>query len=195
MGLGVGLKPDSQEICFIPDNDYRRFLREYRPEAHKPGPIVDKTGKRLGTHDGIAFYTVGQRKGLRISSSERLYVIAIDEENNALVVGPEDDVFGTSLAVRDVNWSAPAPSTGPARPGENPLQCGAGDAVIYPGENGEIITRLIEPQRAITPGQAVVWYDGDFVVGGGIIDRQLPDSAAGGNIRQPAGHTIVAGTR
>ena len=113
------LKPDSQEICFIPDNDYRRFLREYRPEAHKPGPIVDKTGKRMGTHDGIAFYTVGQRKGLRISSSERLYVIAIDEENNALVVGTEDDVFGTTLAVRDVNWvSVPAIDRPVPRPGE-----------------------------------------------------------------------------
>src|SRR5690625_4225560 len=102
--LGVAAKPDSQEICFVPDNDYRRFLREYRPDAHKPGPIVDKTGKQLGTHDGIAFYTIGQRKGLRINSTERMYVIAIDKENNALVVGTEADVFGTSLAVRDVNW-------------------------------------------------------------------------------------------
>lgn len=196
MGLGVGLKPDSQEICFIPDNDYRRFLREYRPEAHKPGPIVDKTGKRLGTHDGIAFYTVGQRKGLRISSSERLYVIAIDEENNALVVGTEDDVFGTTLAVRDVNWVSAGPIDGPVRvQAKIRYNAEPADAVIYPGENGEIITRLIEPQRAISPGQAVVWYDGDFVVGGGVIDRQLPDSAAGGNIRQPAGHTIAAGTR
>lgn len=125
-----------------------------------------------------------------------MYVIAIDEENNALVVGTEDDVFGTTLAVRDVNWVSTGPIDGPVRvQAKIRYNAEPADAVIYPGENGEIITRLIEPQRAISPGQAVVWYDGDFVVGGGVIDRQLPDSAAGGNIRQPAGHTIAAGTR
>lgn len=194
--LGVASKPDSQEICFIPDNDYRRFLREYRPDAHRPGPIVDKTGRVVGTHDGIAFYTIGQRKGLRISSAERMYVIAIDKENNTLVVGPEEEVFGTSLAVRDVNWVSIAGIDKPRRvQAKIRYNSEVADAEISPGENGQIITRLIEPQRAISPGQAVVWYDGDYLLGGGIIDRQLSGPDAGRNTGRPAGHTIAAGTR
>lgn len=190
--LGVALKPDSQEICFIPDNDYRRFLREYRPEAHKPGPIFDKTGKQIGTHDGIAFYTIGQRKGLRINSPERLYVIGIDKENNALIVGTEEDVLGTSLAVRDVNWVSIAGIDGPSKVrAKIRYNSDEADAEIVPAEDGQVVTRLIEPQRAISPGQAVVWYDGDYLVGGGIIDRQLSGSQTDAEGLQSVGHTIT----
>ncbi|MFS8543164.1 MAG: tRNA 2-thiouridine(34) synthase MnmA, partial [Limnochordales bacterium] len=104
LGLGVAAKPDSQEICFIPDNDYRRFLREYRPGAHRPGPIYDVDGNYLGQHEGIAFYTVGQRKGLGIAAGKRLYVVAIDPERNAVIVGGAEHVREPGLVVRDVNW-------------------------------------------------------------------------------------------
>lgn len=189
--LGVASKPDSQEICFIPDNDYRRFLREYRPEAYNPGPILDKHGRRIGTHDGIAFYTVGQRKGLRISSGQRLYVIAIDKENNALIVGTEEDVLGTALAVRDVNWVSIPGIDGPRRVrAKIRYNAPEVDAEIFPGPGGQVVTRLIEPQRAISPGQAVVWYDGEYLLGGGIIDRQL--SAEEAESLRAAGHTSIA---
>lgn len=181
--LGVASKPDSQEICFVPDNDYRRFLRDYRPDAHVSGPIVDKTGRELGRHDGIAFYTVGQRKGLQLNVPERMYVIQIDAANNTIVVGDEEDVLGTALAVRDVNWVGVPGLDGPMSvQAKIRYNSSAADAVIEPGENGEIVTRLIEPQRAISPGQAVVWYDRDLLVGGGTIDRQLYDAS-----RQKAG--------
>lgn len=194
--LGVATKPDSQEICFVPDNDYRRFLREYRPDAHKPGPIVDKTGKQLGTHDGIAFYTIGQRKGLRINSTERMYVIAIDKENNALVVGTEADVFGTSLAVRDVNWVSIDGIDKPRKvQAKIRYNSEAADAEIIPGKDGEIVTRLIEPQRAISPGQAVVWYDGNYLLGGGIIDRQLTGTEPSRESQDAVGHTMTASGR
>lgn len=191
--LGVASKPDSQEICFIPDNDYRRFLRDYRPEAYNPGPILDKQGNVIGTHDGIAFYTVGQRKGLRISSGQRLYVIAIDKENNALIVGPEEDVFGVALAVRDVNWVSVPGVDGPRRvQAKIRYNADEADAEIRPGTDGEMITLLLEPQRAISPGQAVVWYDGDYLLGGGIIDRQLAGKEPDAESSPAAGHTITA---
>lgn len=191
--LGVASKPDSQEICFIPDNDYRRFLRDYRPEAYNPGPILDKQGNVIGTHDGIAFYTVGQRKGLRISSGQRLYVIAIDRENNALIVGPEEDVFGVALAVRDVNWVSVPGVDGPRRvQAKIRYNADEADAEIRPGTDGEMITLLLEPQRAISPGQAVVWYDGDYLLGGGIIDRQLTGKEPDAESSPAAGHTITA---
>lgn len=172
--LGVAAKPDSQEICFIPDNDYRRFLRDYRPDAHVPGPIVDKRGNQLGSHEGIAFYTVGQRKGLQLNVPERMYVIEIDADNNTIVVGDEHDVLGTKLAVRDVNWVS-EPGLGEPMSVQAKIRYNSqpADAVIERGRDGEVITRLLEPQRAISPGQAVVWYDGDVLVGGGTIDRQL----------------------
>lgn len=177
MKLGVAAKPDSQEICFIPDNDYRRFLRDYRPDAHVPGPIVDKKGNVLGQHDGIAFYTVGQRKGLQIDVPKRMYVIEIDAGNNTIVVGDEQDVLGTKLAVRDVNWVSVAGLEGAMSvQAKIRYNSPATDAVIQRGEDGEVITTLLQPQRAISPGQAVVWYDGDLLVGGGIIDRQLPET-------------------
>lgn len=185
--LGVATKPDSQEICFIPDNDYRRFLRDYRPDAHVPGPIVDKHGRVVGRHDGIAFYTVGQRKGLQLTVPERMYVIEIDAARNTIVVGDADDVLGTALAVRDVNWVAVPGLDGPmAVQAKIRYNSEAADAIIEGGDHGEVITRLLEPQRAISPGQAVVWYDGDVLIGGGTIDRQLSGGPGAKN-----GHTTL----
>jgi len=188
LGLGVADKPDSQEICFIPDNDYRRFLREYRPEAHRPGPILDVHGNYLGEHQGIAFYTVGQRKGLGIAAGQRLYVVQIDPERNAVIVGTAEDVRELGLVVRDVNWVSIPGIDGPT-PVEAQIRYNAepARAVIEPTETGGVITLFVEPQWAISPGQAVVWYDGDLLLGGGIIDRPL--GSKGG---ATAGHTTRA---
>lgn len=185
LGLGVAAKPDSQEICFIPDNDYRRFLREYRPDAHRPGPIYDVHGRYLGQHQGIAFYTVGQRKGLGIAAGQRLYVVRIDPEQNAVIVGGADDVREPGLAVRDVNWVSVAGIDGPT-PVEAQIRYNAAPAaaVVEPGPEGGVITRFHEPQWGVSPGQAVVWYDGDLLLGGGTIAGPLGSGPDGAN-----GHT------
>jgi len=106
LGLPVADKTESQEICFIPDDDYTRFLKEYMPQAAQPGPILDRDGNTLGEHRGILSYTVGQRKGLGISAREPLYVVAIDRERNAIIVGTKREVYGDELIAADLNWIA-----------------------------------------------------------------------------------------
>ena len=174
LGLITAAKPDSQEICFVPEGDYRAFMERYRPESKRPGPIVDLQGNVLGQHQGIAFYTVGQRKGLGIPHPTPLYVVAIDEVNNALVVGPREAVEGWSLLADPVNFIA-VPQLDGARRGTCKIRYRVQDApaTIEPAPEGGVITRFDEPQAAITPGQSVVWYDGDVVVGGGIIQKDL----------------------
>ncbi len=204
LGLPVAEKRESQEICFIPDDDYRRFLREYLPETRRPGPILDLEGNVLGEHEGIAFYTIGQRKGLGIASTEPLYVVDLDPEKNAVVVGRAGDVMAEGLVATDVNWIAfdrleepmgvaakiryytptVAATVGPrtpraAAPGH---PCGPGDVsdagdLGKPGDAGrvQVEVRFASPQRAATPGQSVVFYDGDVVLGGGVIARPLRD--------------------
>ncbi len=178
LGLNVAQKPDSQEICFVPDNDYRQFLRETAPESRRPGDIVDLQGNVLGRHEGLAFYTIGQRKGLGIPSREPFYVVELDTENNRVVVGRDRDVFSWGLEAGMVNWIAV-----PELEGELEVEAKIrynyrpAKAVIRPGEeNGTVITLFDQPQRAVTPGQAVVWYQGDVVVGGGVIQRRVPFS-------------------
>lgn len=174
LGLITAAKPDSQEICFVPEGDYRAFMERYRPESKRPGPIVDLQGNVLGQHQGIAFYTVGQRKGLGIPHPTPLYVVAIDEVNNALVVGPREAVEGWSLLADPVNFIA-VPQLDGARRVTCKIRYRVQDApaTIEPAPEGGVITRFDEPQAAITPGQSVVWYDGDVVVGGGIIQKDL----------------------
>lgn len=173
-GLITAAKPDSQEICFVPEGDYRAFMQRYRPESKKPGPIVDLDGNVLGEHQGIAFYTVGQRKGLGITHPTPLYVVAIDAANNAVVVGPREAVEGFSLLAHPVNLIALETLEAPRR-----VTCKIryrvkdAPATIEPGPDGAVLTHFDEAQAAITPGQSVVWYEGDVVVGGGIIQRDL----------------------
>lgn len=173
-GLVTAAKPDSQEICFVPGNDYRAFMQRYRPESVRPGPIVDLQGNVLGEHQGIAFYTIGQRKGLGITHPTPLYVVAIDEKNDAIIVGPKEAIEGFSLLANPVNFVAIAELKEPMR-----VTCkiryrvDAAPATIEPSGDGGVITHFDEPQRAITPGQSVVWYDDDVVIGGGIIERDL----------------------
>lgn len=174
LGLVTAAKPDSQEICFVPDGDYKAFLRAVAPESERPGPIVNTKGEVLGTHRGVAFYTVGQRKGLGIAAGEPLYVVALDAATNTVVVGTADEVQGGGLVADAVNWVAIERLTEPRR-----VECQiryhapAVPAMIYPEPDGRVTTRFFAPQRAITPGQRVVWYEGDVLLGGGTIDRPL----------------------
>ena len=170
--LPVAEKPESQEICFVPDDDYARFLRDKCPRAFVPGPIVDKKDKIIGKHQGIAHYTIGQRKGMGIAAPHPLYVVEIDAARNTIVAGPNEDLYRTRLEAADLNWilfeKLDAPLTVRARIRYKHIEAGAR---ILPMDHGRVLVEFERPQRAITPGQAVVFYEDDTVVGGGTIDK------------------------
>lgn len=170
-GFSVANKPESQEICFIPDNDYRRFLQARVPGMIKPGPYVAKDGTVLGKHKGFACYTIGQRKGLGIALGQPMFVSSIDPVNNRVVLGPESEIFTDYLSARDVNWIA---GTAPAVPLQAmaKIRSTASEqpAVLVPLADQRIEIRFSQKQRAITPGQSVVFYEGNSVLGGGIIE-------------------------
>ncbi len=170
--LPLADKPDSQDICFIPDRNYSNFVAE-RVQSRN-GPIVDISGKVIGTHKGIIYYTVGQRQGLGIASPQRLYVIDIDAENNTVIVGSEEDLFCHGLMAEEVNFISEEKQEFPIRASVK-LRYRATDAEaeIYPSVDGCIEVRFIEPQRAVSPGQAVVIYKGDEVIGGGTISSSI----------------------
>lgn len=167
-------KSDSQDICFVPDGDYARFIEEYRGKSSKPGNFVDLEGNILGQHKGLIHYTIGQRKGLGIASSAPLFVTKIDPEKNEVVLSHGEGLFSDTLIATDVNLISVAEITGEMevkakvryRQKEQP-------AVVRQLEDGKIQVRFHEPQRAITKGQAVVLYEGDVVVGGGTILEAL----------------------
>lgn len=173
LGLPVAARPESQEICFIPDGDYPKFLREYIPQAVKPGPILNRQGNTLGEHRGILFYTIGQRKGLGISAEEPLYVTAIVGERNAIVVGGKEEVYGSELIASRLNWISLAKLEQPitARAKIRYLHNEA-EAAITPIDEDKVQVEFKEPQMAITPGQAIVFYHGDTVIGGGTIEQK-----------------------
>lgn len=171
LGLPVAERPESQEICFIPDNDYGRFLEGRIPEALRPGPILDLEGRALGQHQGIHHFTIGQRKGLGIAAPHPLYVLAIDPQRNALVVGPDCKLKKKELVASRVNLIS-------AEKTDLPLKAKAkirykhqeAQASLIPSDGERLLVRFARPQRAITPGQAVVFYQGDLVLGGGTIE-------------------------
>jgi tRNA-specific 2-thiouridylase len=172
--LKVADKPESQEICFIPDGDYRTFLRpRLTLEASQPGPIVNRTGAVLGTHQGLPFYTVGQRRGLGIAAGQPLYVTGVHPESNTLVVGERHEAqCGTCLLER-LNWLCTPPThvldtTVQIRYRHRPVA-----AEVYPVATDCARVVFQEPQFAVTPGQAAVFYDGERVIGGGWISRAL----------------------
>lgn len=172
-GLAVASKPDSQEICFV-HGDYRNFLAEYRPSLRKPGDIVDRSGRQLGRHEGLAFYTVGQRKGLGALESRRMYVVELDAATNRVVVGEDRAVFCRGLLAGNMNWIAIADLSGPLRvEAKIRYTVPPAPANIEPESGGQIRVSFEAPQRAVTPGQAVVFYQGDAVVGGGTILKSL----------------------
>ena len=167
----VAAKPESQEICFIPDDDYPRFLQEYIPWAVRPGPILDKAGRVLGEHRGILFYTIGQRKGLGISAKEALYVVAIDRDRDAVIVGGKREVYGDELVASELNWVVGEPERPIAAKAKIRYLHQEAEAVITPLGRDRAYVKFEEPQAAIAPGQAAVFYRDDTVIGGGIIER------------------------
>lgn len=169
-GLVVAKKPDSQEVCFIPDNDYASFVISHMKEEPKPGNIVTKQGEILGKHKGLIYYTVGQRKAIGVSYKKPLYVIALNREKNELIVGTEEELYQTELIANQVNFLIDDFSKG-----ENKVKAKIryrakeAEAKMIPIENNCIKVIFEEPQRAITPGQSVVFYQDDIVIGGGKI--------------------------
>ncbi len=174
--LPVQDKPDSQDICFIPRGSVGEFLRRQAPETARPGPIVDGEGKALGAHPGIAFFTVGQRKGLGALGGTR-YVLRLEPETNTVVVGGREELFRQTLVSERVNWLMPDP--------EGPFQARvqiryshkAAPAVVTPLAGGRARVEFEIPQAAITPGQVAVFYDpeaGEEVLGGGWITQDPP---------------------
>ena len=169
--LDVADKPESMEICFVED-DYRHFLRQHSPRPIRPGPILDTDGREIGTHEGLPFYTVGQRRGLGIAAPEALYVIRLDVERNALVVGPARCLGRRSLEATDVSYVAGEPPERAVRvQAKIRYKAALADAWWTPTSEGRALVRFDHPLRDITPGQAVVAYCGDAVLGGGTISE------------------------
>jgi tRNA-specific 2-thiouridylase len=170
-GLPNADKAESQEICFVPDDDYAGFVERHAPAGDRSGPILDPSGAVLGRHGGVHRFTVGQRKGLGLSSSRPLYVLRVIPETRALVVGGEAELEAGALRAREVNWlSIPEPS-GPIRAAVKiRYRHPEAAAAIERLEDGRVEVRFDAPQRAITPGQAAVFYDGDVCLGGGVIE-------------------------
>ncbi|MBC7251417.1 MAG: tRNA 2-thiouridine(34) synthase MnmA [Anaerolineae bacterium] len=172
--LPVAEKEESQDLCFVRDNDYRRFLRQYAPEAIRPGPIFDSAGRLLGEHKGLPFYTIGQRSGLGIAAPEALYVLDIDPARNALIVGPASELGRSQLIAEEVNYIAghapPAPLQVTAKIRR---QARLARATLTPLDGNRAQLTFTHPLRDITPGQGVVFYQGEVVVGGGIIAQAL----------------------
>lgn len=163
-------KPDSQDICFVPDGDYAAFLEHHTGRTYSAGPFVDIEGNVLGTHRGTVRYTIGQRKGLGIAFGKPMFVKSIDTEKNTVMLAEDKDLFADTLAAEDFNWICGEPPT-------EEIKCKAKiryrqseqPATVYPQPDGTVKIVFDQPQRAITPGQAVVLYDGDIVLGGGRI--------------------------
>jgi len=173
LGLDAADGRESQEICFIPDDDYAGFLESRIPGAAVPGPVLDSEGKIIGEHRGIIHYTIGQRKGLGIAAGEPMYVIAIDAERNAVVAGMKEQTYGTELVAGDLNWIAVSPPQAPVKV-KAKIRYGhaEAEATVTPLDINDVQVKFTKPQAAITPGQTVVFYDGDTVLGGGTIIKQ-----------------------
>ena len=170
-GLTVADKSDSQDICFIPDGDYVRFLRRHGA-ALIPGDFVDKDGHVLGRHRGLPCYTSGQRKGLGVSAGKHVYVVRKNAADNTILLGDNEDLFTDTLTASRVNWIAGAPPEAPVRCTAKARYSQQVDApcTVYPLEGHAIQVVFDQPQRAVTAGQAVVLYNGDEVLGGGTIE-------------------------
>jgi tRNA-uridine 2-sulfurtransferase len=170
-GLRVADREESMELCFVSDDNYRRFLRERAPQALRPGPILDTAGREIGGHQGLAAYTVGQRRGLRIAAPQPLYVIRLDPEANAVIVGPAHELGRRTLLAAGVRYVQGESPPGPVRvQAKIRYKASLADATWTPLDNSRAGVEFDLQIRDITPGQAVVAYQGDAVLGGGIID-------------------------
>lgn len=172
LGLPTADVEESQDICFIPGGDYREFLRDRIP--FRPGPIVDEQGRVLGEHEGLPAYTVGQRKGLSVGVGEPLFVLAKDVDRNRLIVGPREALARREVLVEEVNWvSCEEPAPGEAIPAEVEVRY-RGEPIaaqVTADPPGRARLHLAEHDQAVTPGQAAVWYQGEMLLGGGIISE------------------------
>jgi tRNA-specific 2-thiouridylase len=172
LGLKTADKEDSQEICFVPGNDYKAFLKSHMGASDfHPGGIYDKSGRRVAEHEGIELFTIGQRKGLPGGSPKPMYVIDIDPATSSVIVGDAEDLITEEFFVDHCTWHGDASEPFEATVKIRYAHPGAA-ATVFPGENGEARVRLHVPARAVTPGQAAVCYRGDEVLGGGWITRQ-----------------------
>ena len=180
-GFVTAKKKDSQDICFIPDGDYAGFICDYTGREYPPGDFVDEAGNVMGEHKGIIKYTIGQRKGLGLALKKPAYVLELDTKGNRVILGDNETLFKRELTAHDFNWVSMAPPSGPFRASarirykhrEAPAQVIPIDESVGAGADAACSrVRIVfdEPQRAITRGQSVVLYDGDYVLGGGIID-------------------------
>ncbi|MBQ9248754.1 MAG: tRNA 2-thiouridine(34) synthase MnmA [Oscillospiraceae bacterium] len=170
LGLVTAAKPDSQDICFVPDGDYTAFLERYTGKRYPAGDFLDLTGKKLGQHRGAVRYTVGQRRGLELPMGSRVYVASKDMESNTVTVGPESALYSDSLIAAGMNWISIPELTEPLRvTAKTRYRQAEQAATAYPVNGGRMRLIFDQPQRAVTPGQAVVLYDGERVVGGGTI--------------------------
>ena len=173
LGLPVAEKPDSQDICFVPQGRYADVIERLRPGAARPGEIVDMAGRVLGRHDGILRFTIGQRRGIGIAAAEPLYVVRLDAERAQVVVGPREALLCGGLSLRECNWLSPV---------DGPFEAGIRvrstrppvPATIQPGPGGTAKVCFAEPQEGVAPGQAGVVYDGERVLGGGWIVATQP---------------------
>jgi tRNA-specific 2-thiouridylase len=175
LGLASAERPESQDICFIPDGDLRGFLERHhaeRPELaaerFAAGPVLSGAGERLGTHSGSAFLTVGQRRGLGVTAARPLYVTRV-AAGNTIVAGPEEELYASELEAEDVNWLVPPPTRATRRLAQIRYRSPAAAVELVPGPGRTARVHFDEPQRAIAPGQSVVFYDGDHLLGGGTI--------------------------
>lgn len=169
-GLCNARKHDSQDICFVPDGDYVSFLRQYGGVEPVPGDFLDSEGRVLGRHRGMECYTIGQRKGLGVSANAPQYVLGKDPDRNAVILGEDNRLYTRELTAERVNWlSVPEPDRPLSVTAKTRYSQREAAATVEPLPGGRIRMVFTEPQRAVTPGQAVVFYDGDLVLGGGTI--------------------------
>jgi tRNA-specific 2-thiouridylase len=169
IGLATATRPESQEICFVGDDNYANFVEGFSPESLKPGLILDIDGKVIGEHKGIAFYTIGQRKGLGISSPVPRYVADINRENNTIVIGSRDDATRKKIIVTDLNWISAGLEESPERVGVKIRSTMNEVPALITPEGENIIVEFDEPQWAPAPGQSAVFYNDNIVLGGGVI--------------------------
>lgn len=173
MNLKVANKPDSQEVCFITGGNYRDFLKGYTESKQEKGEIVDTDGNILGHHDGVFAFTVGQRKGLGIAKGKPFYVVKVLPETNRVVVGEEKDIFKTELVADNLSWVDEPPQGETEVKAKIRYRHAENDAAVSINADGEALVKFKTPQRAMTPGQAVVFYKEDKVLGGGWIKEVL----------------------
>ena len=177
LNLPVHDKPDSQEICFVPDDDYLSFVRARRPELQTAGPLVDHDGTALGQHSGMEAFTIGQRRGLGVAVGQPRYVVQIEPSTKTVTLGPREALLAPGLEAGRFNWQVDPPATSLRCLAQIRSKHQAVAAIAEISEGDRVSVRFDVPQSAVTPGQVVTLYDGDRVLGGGWIDRAISQAS------------------